>query len=130
MKSNSLLLIGGLVSIFGCNSCSQDTTTDKIFDNSVVSTVNLDQYLGIWYEIARYDHRFERDMEGVKAQYSMRDDGLIKVLNGKTLAIEANATYYCSCLKSVDHLKQYTSHLKQLNAYTTEHLSIPFCFFF
>ena len=80
MKLISFMLICGLISTVGCSSCSKDTPTDSI-DNSVVSTVNLDKYLGTWYEIARYDHRFERNMQGVKANYSMRNDGLIKVLN-------------------------------------------------
>ncbi|MDE5740394.1 MAG: lipocalin family protein, partial [Bacteroidaceae bacterium] len=31
-------------------------------DNSVVVTFDLDRFLGSWYEIARFDHRFERGM--------------------------------------------------------------------
>lgn len=44
-------------------------------------TVELDRYLGKWYEVARYDMRFEKDCEGVTAEYSKRTDGLIRVLN-------------------------------------------------
>jgi len=43
--------------------------------------VDLKQYLGRWYEIARYEQRFERGCEGVTADYSMRADGRIDVLN-------------------------------------------------
>ncbi|MFN3521467.1 MAG: lipocalin family protein [Phenylobacterium sp.] len=43
--------------------------------------VDLPRYLGKWYEFARYDHRFERNCEGVTAEYALRDDGLIKVTN-------------------------------------------------
>ena len=50
-------------------------------DNSVVQELNLERYLGTWYEIARYDHSFERELEGVTATYSMREDGKIKVVN-------------------------------------------------
>lgn len=50
-------------------------------DNSVVESVDINRYLGKWYEIARFDHRFERDMVGVCAEYTMRKDGKIKVLN-------------------------------------------------
>ena len=50
-------------------------------DNSTITTLNLDRYLGKWYEIARYDHSFERDLVGCTAEYSMRGDGKIKVLN-------------------------------------------------
>ena len=41
----------------------------------------LDQYLGKWYEIARLDHSFERGLTRVTAEYSLRDDGGVKVVN-------------------------------------------------
>lgn len=44
-------------------------------------SVELDRYLGRWYEVARYDMRFEKGCEGVTAEYSKRPDGLIRVLN-------------------------------------------------
>lgn len=50
-------------------------------DNSVVTDFELNRYLGDWYEIARFNHRFERGIEQSKAQYTLRDDGKIKVLN-------------------------------------------------
>ena len=46
-----------------------------------IKSVDANQYLGTWYEIARLDHAFERDLEKVTATYSMRDDGGIKVVN-------------------------------------------------
>ena len=46
-----------------------------------VRDFNSDKYLGKWYEIARLDHRFERGLDNVTAEYSMRDDGSIRVLN-------------------------------------------------
>lgn len=46
-----------------------------------VSGFELDRYLGTWYEIARLDHGFERGMSSVTANYSLRDDGGIRVLN-------------------------------------------------
>src|SRR5690606_15320649 len=39
------------------------------------------RYLGKWYEIARLDHSFERGLEQISAEYSLRDDGGIKVIN-------------------------------------------------
>lgn len=62
-------------------SCSAGTPQTRSFDNSTVASVDLDKYLGTWYEMARFDHSFERNMQGVQANYSMRDDGLIRVLN-------------------------------------------------
>lgn len=50
-------------------------------DKSVVQELDLNKYLGKWYEIARFDHRFERGLVGVSASYSFRPDGKIKVLN-------------------------------------------------
>jgi len=44
-------------------------------------TVQLNRYLGTWFELARYENSFETDCEGVTAQYSLRDDGMIKVIN-------------------------------------------------
>lgn len=43
--------------------------------------VDLSLYLGRWYELARYDMIFERGCEGVTAEYSLRPDGLVRVLN-------------------------------------------------
>ncbi len=72
----SLLLISFMIVLFF--SCmGQKSTIDK----TVVKELDIQEYLGTWYEIARFDHRFERDMVGVTANYSFRDDGKIKVLN-------------------------------------------------
>ena len=51
------------------------------FDNSPIRSFDLSEYLGTWYEIARFDHSFERGMEGVTAEYSLRDDGKVDVIN-------------------------------------------------
>jgi apolipoprotein D and lipocalin family protein len=48
---------------------------------SVVRGFEIDRYLGTWYEIARLDHRFERGLSAVTANYSMRDDGGVHVVN-------------------------------------------------
>ena len=48
---------------------------------SPVKQFELDRYLGKWYEIARLDHSFERGLEGVTADYSLRADGGVAVLN-------------------------------------------------
>lgn len=46
-----------------------------------VTGFKLDRYLGTWYEIARLDHSFERGLERVTAEYSLRDDGSVQVVN-------------------------------------------------
>jgi apolipoprotein D and lipocalin family protein len=46
-----------------------------------VTDFELDRYLGTWYEIARLDHSFERGLSNVTAQYSVREDGGVRVIN-------------------------------------------------
>lgn len=46
-----------------------------------VDQFEVSKYLGKWYEIARLDHSFERGLEQVSAEYSMRADGGVKVIN-------------------------------------------------
>ena len=46
-----------------------------------VTGFELERYLGTWYEIARLDHRFERGMTNVTANYSLQDDGGVRVIN-------------------------------------------------
>lgn len=46
-----------------------------------VNNFELDRYLGHWYEIARLNHSFEKDLEAVTAEYSVREDGGIRVIN-------------------------------------------------
>ncbi len=46
-----------------------------------VENFKLENYLGKWYEIARLDHSFERGLSRVTADYSLRDDGGLKVIN-------------------------------------------------
>lgn len=46
-----------------------------------VRPFELDRYLGKWFEIARLDHPFERGLQSVTAEYSLRDDGGIRVRN-------------------------------------------------
>ncbi|NHZ35910.1 lipocalin family protein [Massilia rubra] len=57
----------------GCVSKPQGIEPVANFDSA--------KYLGKWYEIARLDHSFERGLSRVTADYSMRDDGGIKVIN-------------------------------------------------
>jgi apolipoprotein D and lipocalin family protein len=46
-----------------------------------VDNFRLEKYLGKWYEIARLDHSFERGLTRVTADYSMRPDGGVRVIN-------------------------------------------------
>ncbi len=59
--------------LFSCYSQRIDRTT--------VGELDLSRYLGQWYEIARFDTRFERDLVAVTASYTLNDDGTIRVVN-------------------------------------------------
>ena len=47
----------------------------------VVLNVNIDQYLGRWYEIARYPNWFQENCYAVTADYELTENGSIKVVN-------------------------------------------------
>jgi len=62
-------------------SCTRPQDPSIMIDKTTVQGVDLDRYLGTWYEIARFPHSFEKNLVGVKATYSYRKDGKIEVLN-------------------------------------------------
>ena len=68
-------LIFGIALLFlsGCLGMPKSVMPVKEFE--------LDKYLGKWYEIARLDHSFERGMEQVTAEYTLRTDGGVRVKN-------------------------------------------------
>ena len=70
-----IFLLACVVGLFAA--CDASTKVD----NSTVKSVDLNRYLGSWYEIAKYDHYFERDLDYAMARYTLRDDGKIDVLN-------------------------------------------------
>jgi apolipoprotein D and lipocalin family protein len=53
-----------------------------------VENFKVEKYLGKWYEIARLDHSFEKGLTQTTAQYSLRDDGGVRVINRGYLAEE------------------------------------------
>lgn len=76
MKKLLMLMIS--IFMIGCVDLPEEVKPVKNF--------KLDRYLGKWYEIARMDHRFERGMNNVTAEYSLREGGGIKVKNRGYLA--------------------------------------------
>jgi lipocalin len=47
----------------------------------LVDSVSVERYTGRWYEIARLPSSFEKNIVGATAEYSLRDDGKIRVVN-------------------------------------------------
>ncbi|MCE0492791.1 lipocalin family protein [Vibrio salinus] len=71
MKKFFVIIISSL--ICGCLGMPDSVVPVKQFE--------VDRYLGKWYEIARLDHSFERGLTNVTAEYRLRSDGGISVLN-------------------------------------------------
>lgn len=47
----------------------------------VASYVDLSRYMGVWYEIAHLPVSFQEGCYATKATYTLRDDGVVEVLN-------------------------------------------------
>lgn len=73
-----LPVIAAVTAAFLVVACSSPTPPPGV---TVVSNFDAQRFLGTWYEIARMDHRFERGLEKVTANYSAMDDGGIQVVN-------------------------------------------------
>ncbi|AXH09620.1 hypothetical protein CP960_03205 [Malaciobacter halophilus] len=80
MLKKSLLIIL-LLFISGCSTKHPPLTT--------VNSVNINKYLGTWYEIARYEHFFEKGCKNVTATYTLNKDNTLKVVN-KCTKIDTN----------------------------------------
>ena len=60
---------------------------------NLVDDVHVERYLGRWYEIARYQTGFEKNIYGATTEYSLRQDGRIQVVNsGYKNSLDGNYT--------------------------------------
>jgi lipocalin len=75
---SKVLALSAIALLLG--SCNNPTQTHPI-EKSTITNLDLNKYMGTWYEIARYPHRFEKDLEAVTATYELLDNGFIKVTN-------------------------------------------------
>lgn len=71
-----LLVLGCIGEFTSCTSTKNTKQTAK-----PVVNFNPEMYLGDWYEIARFDFKWEKNMKNVHANYSLNKDGTIKVIN-------------------------------------------------
>ena len=55
--------------------------TPKTSHKRTVTELDIHKYMGMWYEIARYDNVFQRGLIDVTARYSLLPDNTIKVIN-------------------------------------------------
>ncbi len=102
MRSIIFYCMGICMLISGCTSVPENVRPVEGFE--------LPRYLGTWYEIARFDHSFERGLSEVTATYSMREDGGVRVINKgysqkKGEWDEAEGKAYFVSNSSTGHLK-------------------------
>lgn len=68
-----LTILSMIISLFSCKTLPQGAEAVKSFKK--------ERYLGKWYEIARLDFTFEKNLDNTTAEYSLNKDGSIKVDN-------------------------------------------------
>ncbi len=73
-KIISLIVVIGIIILF--NSCASIPQKAKPVENFEVN-----RYLGTWYEVARFDFRFEKDLDNTSANYTLDKKGNVIVLN-------------------------------------------------
>lgn len=80
---SKFIKIGNLFTIFITLSCVGVLASCTSIPSKIepVTNFNPEMYLGDWYEIGRFDFRWEKNMKNVKANYSMNKNGSIKVTN-------------------------------------------------
>jgi len=78
MKRYGFLPVILVMSIISTGLSGMEETENEL---KTVPAVDLDRYLGKWYEIAKYPVRFERGLVAVTAEYSKDSKGRIRILN-------------------------------------------------
>lgn len=82
MKRKLPWYLGALAVVGGATAVWLQQARKSIPDNAVaVRSFDIQRYLGKWFEIARFDYRFERHLNNVTAEYSQVEDGKIRVVN-------------------------------------------------
>lgn len=74
------MLLGIALLLMFVTACGYGAGRDSV-NRSTVTSLDLKSIMGLWYEIARFDHHFERDMEYVTATYTLLPDGSVEVKN-------------------------------------------------
>ena len=91
--------------LFSLFSCSPSEKSLEVAGN-----LELNKYLGTWYEIARLPNSFEKNLDRVTANYSLKENGDIRVLNrgykiGSSEFKEAEGTAWIPDIKEPAKLK-------------------------
>ena len=84
MKPRDFAIPVALLSIAAVAVTANIATAMPVGNTSVpqpAKPVDLKSYLGKWYELGRYENRFEKGCDGVTAEYSLAEDGQVNILN-------------------------------------------------
>ena len=73
----AIVLVPLVTALQGCGPFLE-SGTDPL---ATVEQVEVQRYMGTWYEIAKYPNNFQRGCSAVTAEYTLRDDGTVRVLN-------------------------------------------------
>lgn len=105
MMKKNWIIIFSLIFVFSC--AMKESNGGHL--RQTVRPFDLNRYLGKWYEIARFDVSFEKGLEYATAEYSLRPDGMVKVLNsgtnGKGVREEAVGKAKIPDAKNPSHIK-------------------------
>jgi len=71
------IIASTLLGVAGCTYIEKEPSSPL----ETVSHVDLNRYMGVWYEIARYPNSFQKGCVGSRATYSLMDNGKVSVLN-------------------------------------------------
>jgi len=74
----SILIIGGSILLLSACAGKKNVHTQAF---QVIKNFDINQYTGLWYEIARIDFKHEKDLKNVTAQYTLKENGQVEVIN-------------------------------------------------
>ena len=89
MKNTSILpklllvsaAVAGVLAISGCATIARQGPSGNANVPEPAKAVELDRYLGRWYELARYEFGYQKDCEAVTADYRLLENGQVGVVN-------------------------------------------------
>ena len=76
MKHQIIGAVSALAAALGIAGCAG--SNEQL---AAVTEFQPGKYMGVWYEVARLPHYFERGMDYVEAEYTLNQDGTIRVEN-------------------------------------------------
>lgn len=110
-----------LLSIISLTGCATRVFADDPLDT--VESLDLERYLGQWYEIARYQKGFEKNIVGATAEYSLRKDGRVQVVNsGFKKTLDGSYTSVKAVAWRPDEAKPGALKVKFFGLFTSDYL--------